>query len=1042
MQLHSPGRDNLTAKLEEIRGTLSAVKFGFPIQRWRIVRGGKSRKTAIQTSTGHFVGFDLSPGETIILESKIVVPEMAGSIPLAGDDLHCHAFSRFPFKLVCDDRDIVDLPDPPIARGRIMTRMLSDLAPGQEHQLSLTISVPENLIAYGFQLAFSTSRLRDQWHAADACWARAFLTAETLEDPAARDAMARELERAIPDVSATSAESLARSLTRCLARSPGRRTEPLPDVYLVGHAHIDIEWLWTWEQTKRAVKAICARAVDLLARDSNLHFSLSQSAVYDLLSREDPELLAEIRKWVRAGRWEPITASWVEHDANLLGTESIIRQLVMGLRSGEELLATRPKVCVAADTFGHAASMPQLLVRSGISAYYHMRCHPLPGQCPPAYRWAGPDGSVVTGIVTDAYDGELLASRVAEASVQARRCGLDTGLLLFDIDGHTGEEVLEGLRRLEALGGDPALPRTRCTTLERFAAEATRQELPLFSGVPPTIYEAAYTTQAAAKQANRRAETMLQQAEALCGMAGLDRRPVLVHSWRTLLLTQNHDTLAGTAIATVYRRQAADSLDWERKVRQVTDEAVKALTADCDADFALINPTPWAREEWITVRGFQASSVSCEEHNPQHVQQCGEGMGFLASIPPWSVVGYRLGPRLGEPPPDSPAALCCGEELAAEVFEGEENRKDFYTMRNRFFSAVVRGDTGAIVSLIMPDGRELVAYGTTRKTTFANTARPELGLNVLQIIRERPHAMSAWHHHEVFSEVSLIYTGGTSWIERGPLRAVLRTTHSVGQTTIIQEMTVYRDLPRLDVVITADWAEPSNEQEGVAGLKVAFTPDLPGARVHAAVPAGVIESAGNGQESPMQRWADVSDGSHGLGIVTEDRYGYDALGPRVRVSLLRGAYDPAANADLGRHVFRYSIVPHRGTWRDASLPVLAESLSQPVMVAWIPGESPWQPPRGTTGRRPLPVVDPRSGAMITAVKWADSGDGLVCRVQGWRGSGVRAVLEGLPPGTECWLASLAEEPAERLQVVSGRAEFDIGPWAVETVMLTGPGMSA
>jgi alpha-mannosidase len=147
-----------------------------------------------------------------------------------------------------------------------------------------------------------------------------------------------------------------------------------------------------------------------------------------------------------------------------------------------------------------------------------------------------------------------------------------------------------------------------------------------------------------------------------------------------------------------------------------------------------------------------------------------------------------------------------------------------------------------------------------------------------------------------------------------------------------------------------------------------FTPDLPHARVHAGASAGVVESAGNGQESPMQRWADVSDGSYGLGIVTEDRYGYDALGPRLRISLLRSAYDPAVDADLGLHAFRHSMVPLRGTWRDAGLPVLAESLSQPVTVAWPPGESAQPTPRLTARRRPLPVMDPGSGAIISAVK--------------------------------------------------------------------------
>ncbi len=55
----------------------------------------------------------------------------------------------------------------------------------------------------------------------------------------------------------------------------------------------------------------------------------------------------------------------------------------------------------------------------------------------------------------------------------------------------------------------------------------------------------------------------------------------------------------------------------------------------------------------------------------------------------------------------------------------------------------------------------------------------------------------------------------------------------------------------------------------------------------------------------------------GSSVINQTKYGYDAVGNLLRLSLLRSPKWPDADADMGHHHFHYALYPHAGTWKEA-----------------------------------------------------------------------------------------------------------------------------
>ncbi|HXO97973.1 MAG TPA: hypothetical protein VN857_15400, partial [Chthoniobacterales bacterium] len=374
-------------------------------------------------------------------------------------------------------------------------------------------------------------------------------------------------------------EQFSKELSQIRTRLPAEG-----GVWLTGHAHIDLAWLWPLDETRRKARRTFHTIIGLMDRYPELYFNQSSAQLYSWIEQEDPALFERIQAHVRAGRWELVGGMWVEPDGNLPTGESWVRQLLFGQRYFESRFGRRAKVAWLPDSFGFTGSLPQLLVSAGIPYFFTHKLtwnerNPFPYDL---YWWEGIDGSrVLAHSFTNpdsGYNARVTAQEMGETWRNFRGKQIhDFSLLAFghgDGGGGPSEEMLERFARLSDF---PGLPRLKIGPVTEFYENISTPSLPVWIGEQYLEYHrATLTTQGQVKSLHRRLEHALVETETSVTLAHVwhqRRYPLeeLRRLWQILLLNEFHDILPGSSIHSVYEtahRQLAAALDETERLRQ------------------------------------------------------------------------------------------------------------------------------------------------------------------------------------------------------------------------------------------------------------------------------------------------------------------------------------------------------------------------------------------------------------------------------------------------------------------------------------------
>ena len=60
-------------------------------------------------------------------------------------------------------------------------------------------------------------------------------------------------------------------------------------IYCVGHAHIDMNWMWSWPETVAVTNDTFATVLKLMDEFPQFRFSQSQASVYAIIEEYNPE---------------------------------------------------------------------------------------------------------------------------------------------------------------------------------------------------------------------------------------------------------------------------------------------------------------------------------------------------------------------------------------------------------------------------------------------------------------------------------------------------------------------------------------------------------------------------------------------------------------------------------------------------------------------------------------------------------------------------------------------------------------------------------
>ena len=166
---------------------------------------------------------------------------------------------------------------------------------------------------------------------------------------------------------------------------------------IMGHAHIDVAWLWPMAETIRKCDRTFSNVIELMTHYPDFIHCQSQPQVYEFTKQRSPSLYKQVKQKVRDGKLIPTGCCWVEPDLNITGGESLVRQIMFGTRFFKKEFDHDVVTFWIPDTFGYSAALPQIMRRSGIK--YFLSHKVLGNQFTRfphnTFHWEGIDGSRV-----------------------------------------------------------------------------------------------------------------------------------------------------------------------------------------------------------------------------------------------------------------------------------------------------------------------------------------------------------------------------------------------------------------------------------------------------------------------------------------------------------------------------------------------------------------------------------------------------------------------------------------------------------------------
>ncbi len=799
------------------------------------------------------------------------------------------------------------------------------------------------------------------------------------------------------------------------------------NVTCIGHTHIDVAWLWRLKHTREKCARSFSTVLRLMERYPEYIFLQTQPQLYEYVKNDYPELYEAIKQKVADGSWEVDGGMWLEADCNIPSGESLVRQILIGSRFIKEEFNRDVEYLWLPDVFGYSWALPQILKKSGIDTFMTTKIswnqyNRMPHD---TFNWKGIDGTeILTHFITTpepwsepgswfyTYNGRLTPKSVKGVWDAYTDKGITNDLLVSygfgDGGGGVNREMLEYRRRLDKM---PGLPNVKTGKAKEYfkglreKVENTTEYVHTWDGELYLEYHrGTYTSQAYTKMMNRRLELLYRETEFMGVMNALNTGDFntypstnLTNGWKTILRHQFHDIIPGSSITEVYEDTKVEYAEAEKIALDAQEDFKASIVKESENAYTVINNANWMRNEKVEIECEVEGNFYDVEGNKLEAQRVDnkyvvnvdniEGLGFKTIV-------LKLETN----------------EVAKSSFEVVENgiNTPYYELK--------WNEVGQLTSIFdRENSREVLAKGQRG--------------NVLQMFEDKPMAHEAWdidlYYQEKMREVTDLQN--VEVVENGSLKAVVRFNYKYMNTTINQDMIVYKNDRRIDFKTNVDWREQKQL------LKVAFPVDIRATHATYDVQFGNVKRATNWNtswemakfETVAQQWVDLSQRDYGVSLLNDSKYGHDIKDNVIRLTLLKSATHPDPVQDQGEQNFTYSLLPHKGDFVEADTVKAAYQLNQPLRA--ISGEL-------VEGAKLKLLNFNDTYVLVDAVKKAEDEDMVVVRFHEYAGSRQEVKITSDYEILGWMETNLMEKPMDALRNES-EINLTVNPYEIKTLMI-------
>lgn len=645
-------------------------------------------------------------------------------------------------------------------------------------------------------------------------------------------------------------------------------------VTAVGHAHLDLAWLWPIRESKRKAKRTFANFVYLLERYPQFRFAVSQPQQLAWMKELDPKLYRKLLEYEKEGRMEIVGGGWVENDTNIPCGESLVRQELYGQKFWLEEFGHYVRLRWLPDTFGYSACLPQILKQSKQDYFMTIKISWSNRTLFPynTFRWEGIDGSQV--VVHMPPEGNYNSVAGPSALINAKR-GIkrtdpqDKMMLVYGVgDGGGGpsETTVERCLRTEKI---PYLPKVKMDSAQGYFDGLAENKLPVYAGeMYLEKHRATYTSQSNNKNANREFEEKMLSLETLLSCLGIQGdKAALDELWKEALLYQFHDILPGSSIKRVYEETDAA---YQRMFAKLDEMANDLHTSFAPGGY-LMNPS-----------GQERFRIERSGNDYLLYQGCGE----------------LIAPSLYENPTvsDSVSRLVTGDYVVEFASDGS-------------FASISMNATG-----------EIAVEKANRLRVFVDIGD---AWDFEDDYRDQPEQYMELRHTQVRDFGELVE---------------IRQNYEFRNSSLVQTIVIHRHDPCIRITHDVDWKDSGYMIRAEFLPKAWNTvvhSDIQFGYLDRLTTDDTVHNAAQ-FEICCQKWFDISNEHLGFSILNNAKNGFMAKHGIISLNLLRSTDYPCVQGDQTPTHYAYALYPHTGGFDAVKIDKLANEFSARPLYGDIP----------------------------------------------------------------------------------------------------------